>query len=334
MKGLLSVAAGGPETLVIGDIAEPEPAPDELLVEVAACGLNFPDLLVIEDRYQYRPARPFAPGSEISGTVVRAGADVANWKPGDRLVATMPGSGGLAERAVVKASAAFPLPAGHDFVEAAGLLLTYGTAIHALVDRACLAPGETLLVLGAAGGVGLAAVEIGRLLGARVVAAVSSEAKAEVAREAGAEAVFVYPRDIGDDAARKLLADRFKALCGKDGADVILDPVGGDYARAAFRAIGWKGRYLVVGFPAGIPDFPGNLVLLKGCSVVGVFQGAFGEREPEANARNIAQLLAWWSEGRFRPRVTGVYPLERAAEALKVMQDRQVTGKLVVDLSR
>lgn len=333
MKALLSVAPGGPGTLRVGDLPDPVQTDDELLIEVAACGLNFPDLLVIEDRYQFKPPRPFAPGSEVAGTVLKVGAAVTGWAPGDRLVGTMLGSGGLAQRAAIKASAAFHLPAEHNFVEGAALLLTYGTAIHALIDRGRLRAGETLLVLGAAGGVGLAAAEIGCILGARVIAAVSDEAKASAAREAGAAEVLIYPRapEAGDERA---LAASFKELAGPAGANVILDPVGGAYAKAAMRAIAWDGRFLVVGFPAGIPEFPANLILLKSCSVIGVFQGAFGDRDPAANAANVQQLFDWWSEGRLRPAVTGIFALAEAPEALQMMAERRVVGKLVVDMAK
>lgn len=331
MKALLSLAPGDPGTLEIGELPDPVPGDGELLIAVAACGLNFPDLLVIEDRYQFKPPRPFAPGSEVAGTVLAVGAGVTGWTAGDRLVGTMLGSGGLAEKAVVKASAAFHLPPEHGFIEGAALLLTYGTAIHALVDRGRLRAGETLLVLGAGGGVGLAGVEIGRIIGARVVAAVSDETKARAARAVGAADVLIYPRDISTADPRALAAS-LKELAGGAGADVILDPVGGAYARAAIRAIAWDGRFLVVGFPAGIPEFPANLVLLKGCSVVGVFQGAFGEREPAANAANVRRLFDWWSAGLLRPAVTGTYPLAGAPGALRLMAERKATGKLVIDL--
>lgn len=331
MKTLLSTAPGGPETLVLTEVPDPMPGPGELLVAVKACSINYPDMLMIEDRYQLKIARPFAPGAEIAGVVEAVGDGVTNWKVGDRVLAMII-SGGLAEKVVVPTDAAFRLPDGRSFAEGAALLLTYATTIHALLDRGRLAPGETLLVLGAAGGVGLAAVELGKAFGARVVAAVSSEDKAIAAREAGADETLVYDRGPFDRDQSRALADRFKAAVGKDGADVIYDPVGGDYAEPALRAIGWEGRYLVVGFAAGIPKLPLNLTLLKCCDICGVFWGAFRTRNPAADQANIEQLFRLWDEGRIMPRVTETFPLARGADAIAKVGARAAIGKLVVTM--
>ena len=249
MRALLSHEPGGPETLRLEELPDPSPGPGELLVRVRACSINYPDVLIIEDKYQLKPPRPFAPGSEIAGEVIEVGDGVDGWSTSDRLIAAT-GYGGLVEKIVVPAARAIPLPAERSFAEGSALLLTYATALHALVDRGRLEAGQTLLVLGAAGGVGIAAVEIGKALGARVIAAASSEEKARAARDAGADEAVVYP---GGDADPKALSQLFKDAVGVDGADVILDPVGGNYAEAALRSIAWGGRFLVVGFPAGIP---------------------------------------------------------------------------------
>ncbi|MFN2473681.1 MAG: NADPH:quinone oxidoreductase family protein [Sphingomicrobium sp.] len=331
MKALLSHAPGGPETLRVDDLPDPRPGPGELLVRVRAAAINYPDVLIIEDKYQMRPPRPFAPGGEIAGEVLAFGEGVEGWTVGDRIIA-VPGFGGLAEQIVVPAKSAFRLPANRSFSDGAALLLTYATSIHALYDRGRLAAGETLLVLGAAGGVGLAAVELGKARGARVIAAVSSADKAAAAKDAGADATLVYPRGPFDKGASKALAARFKAAVGPAGADVIYDPVGGDYAEPALRAIAWAGRYLVVGFPAGIPRLPLNLTLLKSCDVCGVFWGAFAARDPAANAAHVATLFRLWDEGRIAPRVSETYPLERGGEAIAALAARRVIGKLVVTI--
>lgn len=331
MKTLLSRAPGGPETLELADVADPVAGPGQLLVAVKACAINYPDVLMIEDKYQFRPERPFAPGGEIAGIVEAVGEGVSGWAPGDRLIA-MVGHGGLAERIVVDAAQAIPMPDGRGFAEASALILTYGTTIHALLDRGELKEGETLLVLGAAGGVGLAAVELGKAFGARVVAAASSQEKAEAARAAGADVAMIYPRGPFDKDGAKALARQFKDAVGPDGADVICDPVGGDYAEAALRSIGWGGRFLVVGFPAGIPRLPLNLTLLKSCDVRGVFWGAFAARDPEANAAHIATLFRLWDEGKIAPQVSRTWPLAEGGEAIAHMAARQAVGKLVVTM--
>jgi NADPH:quinone reductase-like Zn-dependent oxidoreductase len=328
MKALLSRAPGGPETLVVEEIAEPVAGPGELLVRVRACAINYPDVLIIEDKYQLKPPRPFAPGSEIAGEVEAAGEGVEGWAIGDRLIAPT-GFGGLVEKIVVPARVAIPLPEERSFEEGSALLLTYATAMHALVDRGRMEAGQTLLVLGGAGGVGLAAVELGKALGAKVIAAVSSEEKAVAAQEAGADETIVYPTGEVDP---KALSQLFKDGVGPDGADVILDPVGGAYSEAALRSIAWEGRFLVVGFPAGIPKLPLNLTLLKSCDVCGVFWGAFAARDPQRNSAHVEQLFRWWAEGKIAPKISATYPLDRAGEAIAALRDRRAIGKLVVTL--
>ena len=336
MRALLSKAAGGPETLVLDELPDPVAGPGQVVVAVKACSINYPDVLIIEDKYQFKPPRPFAPGSEISGVVESVGpsleGSVTEWKVGDRVIATT-GSGGLVEKIALPTAALFRLPEGRSFAEGSALLLTYGTTIHALLDRGHLAEGQTLLVLGAAGGVGLAAVELGKAFGARVVAAVSSEEKAQAARDAGADATIVYARAPFDKAQSKTLADQFKAALGKNGADVIYDPVGGDYAEPALRSIGWEGRYLVVGFPAGIPRLPLNLTLLKSCDVCGVFWGAFAARDPEANRAHIDRLFRLWKDGKIAPRVTETFAFEDGGKAIAKMAARGAIGKLVVTVA-
>ena len=331
MRALLSYVIGGPQTLRLDEIADPVAGPGELLVRVRATAINYPDVLIIEDKYQMRPPRPFAPGSEIAGEVEAVGEGIENWRIGDRLIA-VPGFGGLAEKIVVPANRAFRLPASRSFAEGSALLMTYGTSIYALYDRGKLEAGQTLLVLGAAGGVGLAAVELGKAKGARVIAAVSSEEKATAAREAGADATIIYPSGPFDRDGQKALAQQFKAAVGPTGADVIYDPVGGDYAESALRSIAWEGRYLVVGFPAGIPKLPLNLTLLKSCDVCGVLWGGFAARDPKANAAHVATLFRLWDEGKIRPRISATYPLERAGDAIAAMAARRAIGKLVVEL--
>ena len=331
MKALLSHEPGPPETLRLDELPEPEAGPGELLVRVRACAINYPDVLIIEDKYQFRPPRPFAPGGEVAGEVIGLGDGVTDWQVGDRLIAVI-GHGGLAEVVTVPAQAAYRLPAERGFVEGAALLLTYATSIHALYDRGRLEAGHTLLVLGAAGGVGLAAIELGKAKGARVIAAVSSQDKAEAARQAGADEAILYPRGPFDKDGQKALSELFKGAVGPNGADVIYDPVGGDYAEPALRAIAWEGRYLVVGFPAGIPRLPLNLTLLKSCDVCGVFWGAFAARDPKANAAHVAELFRLWEAGRIDPRVSATYPLERAGQAIAALASRNAIGKLVVTI--
>ena len=332
MKALLSKAPGGPSTLVFEDLADPQPGPGEVCIKVAACGINFPDSLIIEDRYQVRPARPFSPGAEVSGVIDAVGEGVTTYRVGQRVIGSA-AFGGLAERLVVNAARCLPMPDAMPFETAAAFTMTYGTSYHALKQRGRLKAGETLLVLGAAGGVGLAAVEIGKAFGARVVAAVSSPEKAQMAEAHGADASFVYPQGPFDKDGRKALSAQFKDALGSEGAHVIYDPVGGDYAEAALRAIAWEGRFLVVGFPAGIPALPLNLTLLKGCDVCGVFWGAFVARDPKAHAQNVAELMALYAEGSLRPEVSQVYDFDQAAEAIASLAGRRALGKVVVRIA-
>ncbi|WP_375460406.1 NADPH:quinone oxidoreductase family protein [uncultured Enterovirga sp.] len=329
MKALLSRSSGGPETLVLDEVAEPQPGPGQVRIAVQAVGVNYPDVLIIEDKYQMRPPRPFSPGAEAAGIVDAVGEGVTGFSIGDRVLA-MPGHGAMAEKVLAKAERCARLPDAMPFDEAAAFLMTYGTSHHALADRGRLQADETLLVLGAAGGVGLAAVEIGAALGARVIAAVSSEEKLALALGRGASEGFVYPPGPFDADGKKALADAFKRVCGPGGADVIYDPVGGDYAEPALRAIAWRGRFLVVGFPAGIPKLPLNLTLLKGCDVVGVFWGGFVEREPGRHAASLAELFRLYAEARIRPEISARFPLARGGEAIAMLASRQARGKLVV----
>jgi len=331
MRALLSEQPGGSETLALRDLPDPVAGPGEILVRVRASAINYPDVLIIEDKYQMRPPRPFAPGGEIAGEVESVGEGVTAWAPGDRVIAVT-GFGGLAEKIVIQPHMAFRLPDERSFEDGSALLMTYATAIHALVDRGKVGPEQLLVVLGAAGGVGLAAVEIGKALGAWVLACASSKEKAAAARDAGADGSLTYPAGPLDKDAQKKFAQDLKDVVGPNGAQVIFDPVGGDYAEPALRAIGWEGRYLVVGFPAGIPKLPLNLTLLKSCDVCGVFWGAFAARHRAANAAHVQQLLDWWNEGKIRPRVSATYPLERAGEAIAALRDRKAIGKVVVTL--
>jgi len=329
MKALLSKSVGGPDTLVLDDIAEPTPGKGEVRIAVKAVGVNFPDVLIVQDLYQFKPERPFAPGGEVAGVIDALGEGVDGLEVGDRVLA-MTGWGGMAEKIVVRREVCVPVPESMPFDVAAAFVMTYGTSHHALKDRAKLQAGETLLVLGAAGGVGLAAVELGKAAGGRVVAAVSSEEKAAMARAHGADETVVYPQGPFDKEGSKALAALFKQACGPDGANVIYDPVGGDYAEAALRAIAWEGRYLVVGFPAGIPKIPLNLTLLKSCQIVGVFWGAFAARDPRANEQNLMELLTLWMKGRIKPEISARFPLEQGGEAIRQLAERKAVGKVVV----
>jgi len=329
MRAVLSKAPGGPETLVVEEVMDPTPGPGEVVIEVKAVGVNYPDALIIADKYQFRPERPFAPGAEVAGVVDAVGEGVKGVFRGDRVVA-VPGWGGMVERLKVRAETLIPIPDGMDYETAAAFIMTYGTSYYALKDRAQLQPGETLLVLGAAGGVGAAAVELGKAMGARVVAAASTNDKVEFALELGADNGLIYPSGPMDKAAQKALSGEFKLSTGRDGADVVFDGVGGDYAEPALRAMDWNGRYLVVGFPAGIPSLPLNLTLLKSVSVIGVFWGAAVARDPQAHAANMAELMQLYAEGKIKPRVSRTFPLERAHEAIQALSDRTAVGKIVV----
>lgn len=329
MRALISAQAGGPDSLVLQDLPEPVAGPGEVVVDVHACGVNYPDALIIADRYQLKPPRPFAPGGEVAGVVRACGPGVAGVEAGDRVLA-MPGVGGMAEAIKVPAAACFRLPDLMSFEHGATLMATYGTVHYALSRRAHLRPGETLLVLGAAGGIGLAAVELGRATGARVIAAVSTPEKLDLALARGADGGFVYPTG---EAARdsRALAQLFKQHCGADGVEVICDPVGDVYAEPALRSIAWGGRYLVIGFAAGeIPRIPLNLPLLKGCDIRGVLFGAHAQRDPEELRREVEELFALYARGAIRPHVSARYALAEGGRAIEQVASRRALGKLVV----
>ena len=322
MKAVVCKAWGLPDSLVVEQVESPRPGPGQVAIDVKAAGVNFPDVLIVQGKYQFKPELPFTPGSELAGVVSALGEGVTGVQVGERVIA-FTATGAFAEQAVVAAAALMPMPPGMDFDTAAAITLTYGTSHHAVVDRAALKAGETMLVLGAAGGVGLAAIEIGKALGARVIAAASSEEKLAVCRAHGADATINYSTED--------LREAIKAATEGKGPDVIYDPVGGVYAEPAFRAIGWRGRYLVVGFANGeIPKLPLNLTLLKGASLMGVFWGEFAKREPKANAKAMRELMGWLAEGKIRPHISARYALEDTARALEDMAARKVTGKVVI----
>ncbi|MGE3926115.1 MAG: NADPH:quinone oxidoreductase family protein [Lautropia sp.] len=322
MKALLCKQYGLPETLVYQDVADPVPGAGEVIVDMKAAGVNFPDVLIIQNKYQFKPPLPFAPGAELAGVVSAVAPDVTGFAVGDRVIAST-GHGAFAERVAVSANRLIKMPDALPFDTAAALVLTYGTSWHALKDRAALASGETLLVLGAAGGVGLAAIEIGKALGARVIAAASTEEKLAACREHGADATINY--------ATEDLRERIKATTDGRGPDVIFDPVGGQYAEPAFRSIAWRGRYLVVGFANGeIPRLPLNLPLLKGASIVGVFWGGYVSNEPRRFGTDLAELLQRVAAGELRPHISARYPLAEGARAIADMMNRKVIGKVVI----
>ena len=322
MKAVVCKAWGLPDTLVVDDLPDPVPGPGQVALAIHAAGVNFPDVLIIQGKYQFKPELPFTPGSELSGVVTAVGDGVTGYQAGDRVIAFC-STGAFAQQIVVPQQALMPMPPGMDFDTAAAITLTYGTSHHAVVDRAQLKAGETMLVLGAAGGVGLAAIEIGKALGARVIAAASTDEKLAVCRAHGADATINYSSED--------LREAIKAATDGKGPDVIYDPVGGIYAEPAFRSIGWRGRYLVVGFANGeIPKLPLNLTLLKGASLMGVFWGEFAKREPKANMAAMRQLMGWLGEGKIKPRISGRYTLAQAADALNDMAARKVTGKVVI----
>ena len=323
MKAIRSHEVGGPETLKLDEIDTPIPGKGEVLVDVKACAINYPDTLIIRDLYQFKPERPFAPGGELAGVIEAVGEGVEGFTVGDRVMAGI-GNGGLAEKVIVPAGRMFPVPEGVPFEKAASLLMTYGTTIHGLKDRGHIKEGDTVLVLGAAGGA--------KAFGARVVAAVSSEAKGEVAKKAGADEVVIYPRGEMDKAASKELANAFKAACGPNGANIVYDIVGGQYSEPALRSIAWEGRFLVVGFPAGIAKMPLNLTLLKSCDICGVFWGAFTAREPVKFRQQVEELFDLMKAGKIDPLVSETFPLERAGDAIAKLENREAVGKLVVTM--
>jgi len=322
MKALLCKQWGPPESLVVEDRPPLLPQDHEAIVRVHAAGVNFPDTLIVQGKYQFKPEMPFAPGGELAGVVERVGAKVTNVKPGDRVIG-FTGWGAFAEEAAVDANVLVPMPEGLDYVTAAAFVMTYGTSYHALKDRAALQAGETLLVLGASGGVGLAAIEIGKALGAKVIAAASSPEKLAVCKDHGADELIDYSKED--------LKERVKALTGGKGANVIYDPVGGGYTEPALRSIAWRGRLLVVGFANGeIPKIPLNLALLKGCNISGVFWGDYTKREPMNLMMDLRALFGWLKDGKLKPHISGTFPLARGAEAIRLLMERKVSGKIVI----
>jgi NADPH:quinone reductase len=322
MRAVVCSQWGGPELLEVKDVPDPVAGAGEVLIDIKAAGVNFPDVLIIQKKYQMQPPLPFTPGAEIAGVVRAVGAGVSHVKPGDSVIA-FAGLGGFAQAVSVKAELVMPMPPGVPFALAAAFSLAYGTSWHAVRDRAALKAGETMLVLGAAGGVGLAAVEIGKAIGARVIACAGSDEKLAVCRKHGADETINY--DSED------LRERIKALTAGKGPDVIYDAVGGKYAEPAFRSIAWRGRYLVVGFAAGdIPNLPLNLPLLKGASLVGVFWGEFAKREPKANLGGMMEMMGWMREGKLKPLISKTYSLDEAPQALADMAARKVVGKIVI----
>jgi NADPH2:quinone reductase len=324
MKALLCKAYGGPDDLVLEETDPPAVGPGDVHIAIHAAGVNFPDILLIENKYQVHPPLPFAPGLEVAGRVLAVGADVTRFKPGDRVMACC-GHGGFAEEVAVAERSVFALPDAVDFVTAAGFPVVYGTTYHGLIDRGRMQAGEVLLVHGAAGGVGLSAVDMGKMLGATVIGTVGADAKMDIVRQYGADHVINY--------STESIRDRVKELTDGKGADVIYDPVGGDAFDQSMRCINWAGRLLVIGFASGrIPELKANLALLKGCEVVGVFWGSFSEREPERSRGNFDTLLGWCAEGKLKPHVSMRFPLAQGGEALKALISRRATGKVIVDV--
>lgn len=322
MKALLCKTLGMPNTLSYEDVPDLQPGPGQVVVGMKAAGVNFPDALIIQGKYQFKPALPFAPGAELSGVVLALGEGVKTCKVGDRVIAACP-HGAFAEQVLVAAKQIIPMPAGMSFETAAAFTLTYGTSYHALKGRAGLKEGETLLVLGAAGGVGLAAIQIAKALGARVIAAASTAEKLDICKSNGADELINYSTED--------LRERVKELTGGKGPNVIFDPVGGKYAEPAFRSIGWCGRYLVVGFADGeIPSLPLNLPLLKGASIIGVFWGEFVNRQLFEFIRDLGDMFALIEQGKLRPHVSKIYPLAQGAQALQDLLDRKVIGKVLI----
>ncbi|MFZ6846660.1 NADPH:quinone oxidoreductase family protein [Undibacterium sp. RuRC25W] len=326
MKAAVCKAWGIPDTLEIMELPDLVPGAGQVGIQVKAAGVNFPDVLIIQNKYQFKPELPFSPGSELSGEIYAVGEGVTHLKKGDRVIAFI-GHGAFAQQVIAPAAAVMPMPPGMDFDTAAAITLTYGTSHHAIADRAQLKAGETMLVLGAAGGVGLAAIEIGKALGARVIAAASTDEKLEICRQHGADILINY--------TTADLREAIKTATEGKGPDVIYDPVGGIYAEPAFRSIAWRGRYLVVGFANGeIPKLPLNLTLLKGASLVGVFWGEFAKREPKHNLEAMRELMGWLNDGKIKPHISKTYALKETASALNDLVARKVTGKIVIHPDR
>jgi NADPH2:quinone reductase len=322
MKAILCKKFGPPSDLVLEDIPSPSPKSDEVLMRVKACSVNFPDTLMIQGKYQIQPPIPFSPGSDIAGTVLKVGGNIKHLKAGDEVFGIVR-YGGFAEEVIVPGTMCFPKPPMMDYKVAASFMMAYGTSYHALKDRANLKEGETLLVLGASGGVGMAAVELGKLMGARVIAAASTDEKLALCREKGADETINYSKED--------LKERAKALTGGKGVDVVYDPVGGDYTEQALRAMAWEGLLLIVGFPAGIASIPMNLPLLKGCQIVGVFFGSFTMRTPKKATQNTMELMGMYAKGKLNPHIHRTYSLADAPKALEEMMNREVKGKVIIE---
>jgi NADPH:quinone reductase len=323
MKAILCKSFGPIENLDYEDIASPEPITGQILIDVKACGVNFPDTLIIQGKYQFKPPFPFSPGGEVAGIVEKIGENVRNFKVGDK-VFSLTGHGGFAEKVIGEAVKTFPMPPDMNFTTAASTMYTYGTSYHALKDRAKLQAGETVLILGAAGGVGLAAVQLAKLMGAKVIAAASNAEKLSICSQLGADETINYETED--------LKERVKILTNGKGADVVYDAVGDKFAEPAIRSLAWKGRYLVVGFAAGeIPKIPLNLALLKGASIVGVFWGMFAQLEPMLSMQNFMEILTFIKEGKLKQHIHKIYPLAQAKQALHDLADRKVVGKCVID---
>ncbi len=330
MKALLSTAKGGPETLKVMDLPAPTPGDNQVVISVRAVGINYPDVLIIEDNYQYKPERPFAPGGEVSGVISAVGSQVTSLKAGDRVLAYT-GWGGLVEQIAVDEHLCLPLPDDMPWDEAAALIFTYGTSWYALRNRGQLRAGEKVLVLGAAGGVGLSAVELASALGAEVIAACSSQEKIDLCLKKGATSGILYPAGELDQAAQRAFSADIKRISG-GGVDMVVDAVGGNYANPALRTLNWEGRYLVIGFTAGVPAIPLNLPLLKSCDIRGVFWGAWLEKYPEEFRQSIRELFELYGRGAIRPAISRVYPLAEAPEAINELRERRAAGKLVVTI--
>ncbi len=328
MKAAISKEPGPPESLVYQDVDEPVCGEGQVLVSVKAVGVNYPDVLIVEDKYQYKPDRPFAPGGEVAGTVKAVGSGVSDLEPGDRVMGFC-SWGGMAEEIVIDASRCVRIPDSMPWDEGASLLFTYGTSYYALKNRGNLAPGEKVLVLGAAGGVGLAAVELASAMGAEVIAACSTREKVDLCLSRGASAGVVYASGELDKDAQRELTREIREVAG-GGVDIIYDAVGGSYANPALRTMNWEGRYLVVGFPAGVPAIPLNLPLLKSCDIRGVFWGGWVENHLPEFRQSLAELVALYEKGAIRPHVSARFPLEKAAEAICELRDRRAVGKVVV----
>ncbi len=330
MKAVLSHSPGGPETLSLEDVPSPSAGPGKVVIGVKAIGVNFPDSLIIQDLYQVKPSRPFAPGGELAGVVTAVGDGVDSLAVGDRVLA-VPGHGAMVEEIEVDAGSCISIPDDMPFDDAACLLLTYATSYYALKNRAHAKAGESLFILGAAGGVGLAAVQLGKAMGMKVIAGCSSQEKVDLCLDHGAESGIVYPRQPLDRDQQKELSGQIKAA-GGGGVDVIYDAVGGDYAEPSVRAMNWEGRFLVIGFPAGIPKLPLNLTLLKNCQVVGVFWGASVVVDPAGHQENVAELFALYAEGKIKPFISSRYTLDQAGEAITELMERRAKGKIVIEV--